>query len=398
MEWAWALGRRRRRQGSDGDQTNQGDPPGGEARLAGGQWAPSPNCCSAKRVFKNAVAWIVLSLFMYVLLLSSCWVCSVCNDCGPYPSIGQCPDLHSSARQDQGLFAASCLSTGTMQAVGEEFQDASYFYNGHFRCSCCGNPVFPSFAKYQAGSGVPSFWGAAGEQAVDVDKHHPCVHCEAYHEVTCHTCQARLGYVTGDGPEPSGKRYSINSLCVHHSLEPLEVAASEADWDPTAPQTPIDHAHCHAYDPVDTEWHAGNCDPNKAILRHQDTLPEEWIQVSIAAIGSSTLVFAFASIACIFRARANARAAQENGDIDTDEQLAARLNRIRSGDQNSTEREHRSSITYQNVVKVIQPCGEYAIAFQPPSESDDTEDHIDSIVAMDSIDTPEVLEVTTSIQ
>lgn len=64
------------------------------------------------------------------------------------------------------------------------------------------------------------------------------------------TCQARLGYVTGDGPEPSGKRYSINSLCVHHSLEPLEVAASEADWDPTAPQTPIDHAHCHAYDPV----------------------------------------------------------------------------------------------------------------------------------------------------
>lgn len=37
---------------------------------------------------------------------------------------------------------------------------------------------------------------------------------------------------------------------------------------------------------MDTEWHAGNCDPNKAILRHQDTLPEEWIQVRLQDRGS----------------------------------------------------------------------------------------------------------------
>lgn len=37
--------------------------------------------------------------------------------------------------------------------AGVEVVVQSYFYNGHFRCSCCGNPVFPSFAKYQAGSG-----------------------------------------------------------------------------------------------------------------------------------------------------------------------------------------------------------------------------------------------------
>ena len=42
------------------------------------------------RCWQNLVAWLVLSLFLYVLLLSSCWVCTECRDCGPYPPVKEC--------------------------------------------------------------------------------------------------------------------------------------------------------------------------------------------------------------------------------------------------------------------------------------------------------------------
>jgi len=96
---------------------------------------------------------------------------------------------------------------GTERAFTGKYWDCKE--TGTYKCVCCGQELFRSDAKYDSGTGWPSFYEALDPAAVreKVDNQHGMVRTE----VVCSRCDAHLGHVFPDGPQPSGQRYCMNS-------------------------------------------------------------------------------------------------------------------------------------------------------------------------------------------
>ncbi len=82
--------------------------------------------------------------------------------------------------------------------------------DGMYRCAGCGAVLFSSDAKFESGTGWPSFTEPAVAEAVEL--HEDLGHGMRRTEVTCRACGGHLGHVFPDGPGPTGMRYCINSV------------------------------------------------------------------------------------------------------------------------------------------------------------------------------------------
>lgn len=96
---------------------------------------------------------------------------------------------------------------GTERAFSGEFCDTKA--DGTYRCVVCGEPLFNSEAKYDSGSGWPSFWQPIDEKNVKTGLDESLAMRRT--EVACGNCGAHLGHLFEDGPNPTGLRYCINS-------------------------------------------------------------------------------------------------------------------------------------------------------------------------------------------
>ena len=107
-----------------------------------------------------------------------------------------------------------CRQHGTESPFSGKYYD--FTQEGIYKCTCCKEPLFESSTKFDSGTGWPSYYEAIEGAIKEVrDTSHGMTRVE----VRCTECDAHLGHVFPDGPQPTGLRYCINSVCLDFEEE-----------------------------------------------------------------------------------------------------------------------------------------------------------------------------------
>ncbi len=166
-----------------------------------------------KRLSESKIVFFLVTFFIFSALQASEHTMSHDIPAVPYDSTVESVDLTDA--QWKELLPADRFKILRQKGTERAFTGAYDKHNeaGTYICAACGNPLFEHEAKFDSGTGWPSFYEPSSTQSVD-EKADRSLFFSPRTEIVCARCQSHLGHVFDDGPKPTGLRYCINSLAL----------------------------------------------------------------------------------------------------------------------------------------------------------------------------------------